>query len=107
MCKITQALCAKLTVGAEAIPKLSQNLSYHPAAEIATVQAPVIRQAAAKLQPLQRRPQGPPVQHHENSQGLQHPGNNKVQHNKIEQQIHAIRLRVYHTNSTCYLHALS
>lgn len=54
MCKITQALCAKLTVGAEAIPKLSQNLSYHPAAEIATVQAPVIRQAAAKLQPLQR-----------------------------------------------------
>ena len=84
MCKITQALCAKLTVGAEAIPKLSQNLSYHPAAEIATIQAPVIRQAAAKLQPLQRRPQGPPVQHHENSQGLQYPGNNKVQHNKID-----------------------
>ena len=54
MCKITQDLCAKLTVGAEAIPKLSQNLSYHPAAEIATVQAPFIRQAAAKLQPLQR-----------------------------------------------------
>ena len=72
MCKITQALCAKLTIGAEAIPKLSQNLSYHPVAEIATVQAPVIR------------PQGPPVQHHENSQGLQHPGNNKVQHNKID-----------------------
>ena len=40
MCKITQDLCAKLTVGAEAIPKLSQNLSYHPAAEIATIQAP-------------------------------------------------------------------
>ena len=54
------SFCAKLTVGAEAIPKLSQNLSYHPATEIAPVQAPVIRQAAAKLQPLQRRPQGPP-----------------------------------------------
>ena len=42
MCKITQDLCAKLTVGAEAIPKLSQNLSKHPAAEIATIQAPVL-----------------------------------------------------------------
>ena len=51
MCKITQALCAKLTVGAGAIPKLSQNLSYHPVAEINLVQAPFIRQAAAKLQP--------------------------------------------------------
>ena len=49
MCKITQALCAKLTVGAGAIPKLSQNLSYHPTADINSVQAPVIRQATAKL----------------------------------------------------------
>ena len=42
MCKVTQALCAKLIVGAEAIPKLLQNLCYHPAAEIATIQAPVL-----------------------------------------------------------------